>query len=1112
LSSDSFTNFGVDSSVEHNAEVEMATKHLQTNLVPNFAKSLSGMGSAVNSFASLVSQTHKNGINLRYLGLIRNCVVLPQTTHTPRRIYIPAVAPNDYLSLSRSLESDGYHTSASLRDSEERHQSRSEEMMLTLNESAASSGSETLRNSKSSPAIINPYAAEEAIRQLLLEEMIARVLKCMLRAQWRKRMQEVRICTETPFATVFLDLINIVAHKYSHSQHFWTVQIKEELKAKYTVGLTAQELDPSYDLSHSIELRSLLERFVAFVGVNITLTPDILSTKKRPFLYTDIHSISSTTHHMNIIDYAEGCLLALTARKREKTLKLQLLSMAEKKLTSAHSSGTSISISVVFELANVHYEKAMLLPLQECTVNVIEAIRCYTSTLQLVTSSTNPSLIGKCHIRLLRLFFEKIGGNVLLQESALQAQGILELHIAKHLDGALELRPRALKKLLVKISQLPEPEPAMNLISSYLPDCCPITSFSNLLTCLVHSSEATRSFAAEIFQATTCLNIQFCPQLLDPLNSGFMIGTKKKMWKWESLTEIDLTSCISANAEVLSQLLSSCPSLSTLVLNQCYALDNSLATVLCAAPCVSSKTPTLSRLELSLTAVSDSFFSQLDKADLVLSRLTHLNLRQCANVTDVTLKILATTSKETLEAIFIDLCPKIEDVRPIRKFKRLHTLGMAETKATEPRLKEVLAKLVPQLRYVDVSFTAIIDKTFDWIEEGTSFGNMLSVNVRKTAITKATLAKFSSCFPNMDTLIISSCELDHGFGKFVNYKNLKRLESSLNKWTSGCDIALVTLKNVEAPVSHLNVRSCWNTVTDPVLLMCVRSFASMTSLNISVCTSLSNAAMEAVSHLSQLRFLSLSGNRQLVDSALIRIARALGSSLVGLEIAHCKQISTMGLESVSKHCTNLRYIDISFIESFRRIHSLGIHCLKLETVKTIGLSGCAAESFQKLFNRGISLRRVNFKSCPVTNEAVISLGYASRFISELCLADCSAVDDTGISRLFQLCRYIQKLDLTSVTVTDAAFESGKKSLASLRHLNLSGCNKLSDKTITILQKHCPLLEYLNCSACALVTGGALTGLINAASKLMLVAIKFCPRISEETIAAALSPRKGTIAQ
>lgn len=1116
LSSDAFTNFGASDELctEHNSEVEQATKHLQSVVLPQFAKWMCTSSSTVNSFSSLVYHMHRRGINLRYLGLLRSTIEVPENTGIGassadgsggggrvERVYIPVVAQS-HLSLHRSLE--GSESSVTLSDT----QNGEEKLVRSSAEDIASSPT-PLRSTRAVAAFSRPYANETVVRQLLLEEMIARVLKCMLRAQWRRRMQEVRICTETPFAVAALDLVNIVACKSgSLSKLFWTSQIKTELVAKFQVGLTARELHPEFDLTSCIELRSLLERFTNLVGVLMALNNEALTQAKRPFLYTDLLGITSTIHHMNIIDFAEGRLLALTARKRDKQLKLQLLAMAEKKLTAAHSSGTHISLSVVFELANVHYQQAMLLSLNQSSSNVVEAIRCYISALALTTPSTPSYIVGKCHIRLLRLYFEKIGSNILLQEQSLQSQGIPELSLSTHLNIAAALRPRALRKLIQAISQLNVAEPSSALRSAYLPDCSKTTSFGVLVTCLSHSEPQARDLAREIFDSMTALNFQFCPQLLDPVNSGWRIGTQNGVWTWKQLERLDFTACLTATPQLISLLLEKCPKLKHLVLNQCQSIDDSLATSVAHYK--------IETLEISFCHITDAFFDALAEHTYPMHSLLTLNLMACAQITDDALKTIAAHANGNLTSIALDSCPRLQDIRPLKKLKKLTSLSLSDSKVPEPRLRDVLKQIMPKLLALDLGCTSVTNDTFEFISSSSGDDTTITeydlenLSLRKTRVTRDAFCKFGFAFPKLRVLNITANDFGHGFGKHVKFEKLERFECGLDKYTSGVDSALVSLKTVSAPLQQLNVRSGTNTVTDAVLLMSVRAFPALVSLNISVCAFLSNAAMEAVSNLNQLQFLSLSGNRQLVDSALVRIAKSLGGTLTGLEIAHCKQLTTAALEQTCKFCTELRYLDVSFVESFKKIQMVGTYCLKLESFKSVGLNTCAPESFQRFFSRGVSLRRLNFKSCPITNDAVLECAYSSRFLTEICLSDCSAVDDVGITRLLQLCRYLHRLEITSVSVSDMSFEAGKKSLSSLRYLVVSGCQKLTDKTLRVLKNQSPLLEFLNCSGCPLLTESAFLELLNAAKYLLSTSISFCPRIQEDTVLQAITAKGGTL--
>lgn len=779
LSSDSFTNFGSDQASEHNADVLNATQYLQQTIVPQFGKWLCTSASTVNSFTSLTYHTHRKGINLRYLGLVRASISVPDGNYAGNypRVYIPSVA-HSHLSLNRSLESSESSITSNDQSDDSSAPGTPKLEMRHKDESTP------LRSTKAAPAIIRPYATEEAVRQLILEEMVARVLKCMLRGQWRKRMQEVRICTETPFAEAVLDLLNIVTCKNSHSKQFWCTQIKAELTTKFCVGLSARELSSDYDLMNSIELQSLVERFCSLVGVQ--LDPhfvEVLTQANRPFLYTDLYGITSTIHHMNIIDFAEGQLLALTARKRDNKLRLQLLGMAEKKLTAAHASGTHISLSVVFELANVHYSQAMLLPLNQSTSNVVEAIRCYTSALQLVDASTPSTTIGKCHIRILRLFFEKLGSNVLLEETALQSQGISELSLAAHLNGAAVVRPKALRKIIVKATQMNEPEPSTNLRSPFLPDCSKTSAFGLLLTCLVHSAPPAQAIAQEVFDSVDTLNFQFCPQLLDPVKSGWRLGP----WIWPSLEFIDFTACLLASPALIKEMLSTCPNLKRIVLNQCQSIDDSLAEAILGR--------SLEQLELAFCHIGDDFFDRLSEEDLPMESLRTLNIHGCVDVTDDGLAKLCSHA-HSLTSFSFDACPKLHDIRPLKKLKKLTTLRLTDSTAPEPRLKEVLKFFLPKLHHLDIGCTLVTDATFEFLcNESAPLCEMITFSLRKTKLTRTTLEWIGYKMPKLESLNITANDFGHGFGKHVKFEKLRRFECGLDKYTSGCDTAVRATRN-----------------------------------------------------------------------------------------------------------------------------------------------------------------------------------------------------------------------------------------------------------------------------------------------------------------------------
>jgi hypothetical protein len=104
-------------------------------------------------------------------------------------------------------------------------------------------------------------------------------------------------------------------------------------------------------------MQRLLDRFQVLTGVKLIPSASIYRRNKSgELIYTDIAEISAVTHHMNIVNYAEGSLLLMLSRKKKDRLeKLRLLNLAEHKLRLAKAS-SQLGIDTIFQLGNVYYE------------------------------------------------------------------------------------------------------------------------------------------------------------------------------------------------------------------------------------------------------------------------------------------------------------------------------------------------------------------------------------------------------------------------------------------------------------------------------------------------------------------------------------------------------------------------------------------------------------------------------------------------------------------------------------------------------------------------------------------------------------------------------------
>jgi hypothetical protein len=64
------------------------------------------------------------------------------------------------------------------------------------------------------------------VKQLLLNEMLSRAIKCSLRLMLRRKMEQTTLPSEEPYRRELIEYFNLVLGKRPESDHFWKVEIK----------------------------------------------------------------------------------------------------------------------------------------------------------------------------------------------------------------------------------------------------------------------------------------------------------------------------------------------------------------------------------------------------------------------------------------------------------------------------------------------------------------------------------------------------------------------------------------------------------------------------------------------------------------------------------------------------------------------------------------------------------------------------------------------------------------------------------------------------------------------------------------------------------------------
>jgi hypothetical protein len=159
------------------------------------------------------------------------------------------------------------------------------------------------------------------------------------------------------------------------------------------------------------------------------------------------------------------------------------------------------------------------------------------------------------------------------------------------------------------------------------------------------------------------------------------------------------------------------------------------------------------------------------------------------------------------------------------------------------------------------------------------------------------------------------------------------------------------------------------------------------------------------------------------------------------------------------------------------------------------------------------MRCINVHETKIDDRALTILAMNSPLLGDIYLSDCK-VQDQSVSVLIDQCWYLQVLDLTGIyyfssisqrstlsdvvfnvgvaALTDAPFvQSAETSLKYVRVLKLSGCRKLTDSTLKVLAKRCPLLESINLSGIPGISARGVCNLAASCPRLNAVNVTFC---------------------
>ncbi|KAL9960679.1 hypothetical protein ACROYT_G034165 [Oculina patagonica] len=243
-------------------------------------------------------------------------------------------------------------------------------------------------------------------------------------------------------------------------------------------------------------------------------------------------------------------------------------------------------------------------------------------------------------------------------------------------------------------------------------------------------------------------------------------------------------------------------------------------------------------------------------------------------------------------------------------------------------------------------------------------------------------------------------------------------------------------------------------------------------LNLRGCYNLSSESLKLTAQCRNLQDLNLSECPGVTDEVLKSVAIGC-TSLLYLNLASTP-ISDASLRYLGRYCTNMLYLSLAYCTKFTNkglsYMANGKGCHK---IVHLDLSGC-----EQITQEGFKF---------------ISMGCSS--LTTVILNELPGLRDECLQALTSECRTLRNVSiLNSPFLSDAAF----KCLASCRRMHkirIEGNNRLTDASVKVLAKSCPMLDHVYLVDCPRITDLALKAL--AASKhLNVVNVADCVRIQD----------------
>jgi EIN3-binding F-box protein len=258
--------------------------------------------------------------------------------------------------------------------------------------------------------------------------------------------------------------------------------------------------------------------------------------------------------------------------------------------------------------------------------------------------------------------------------------------------------------------------------------------------------------------------------------------------------------------------------------------------------------------------------------------------------------------------------------------------------------------------------------------------------------------------------------------------------------------------------------------------------------------------------LQNLRCMSVTSCPGVTDLALVSIAKFC-PSLKQLYLRKCGHVSDAGLKAFTESAKVFENLQL---EECNRVTLVGIlafllNCSQkfraLSLVKCMGIKDICSAPAQLPLCR--SLRFLTIKDCPgFTDASLAVVGMICPQLEQVDLSGLGEVTDNGLLPLIQSSEAgLIKVDLSGCkNITDVAVSSLVKGHGkSLKKVSLEGCSKITDASLFTMSESCTELSELDLSNCMVSDYGVAILASARHLKLRVLSLSGCSKVTQKSV-------------